>query len=273
MHALKWLILTCISLYIMALAAAVFLQRNLIYFPQGDVKTPQEIGLHNGQDVYIATADGERLHAWYVPPVEGHPLILYFHGNGGTIAGRESRFKKLIAEGNGLLAVEYRGYPGSTGTISETGFHADAEAAYQYLMAQQIAPQRVIIMGESLGTGIAVRLAAKHECAALILDSPYSSVVDVAADHFWFFPTRFVLWDQYRSDEWIGKVNAPVLMVHGSDDEVIRIRFAEKLFALAHEPKQFIRVNGAGHLAMGDVLTQVLMWIDQTVKPPAPQHA
>ncbi len=273
MHVLKWLILICAGLYVALFAALALLQRDLIYFPQGEVKTPQDIGLRRGQDIFISTTDGERLHAWYVAPTDGRPLILYFHGNGGTIAGRESRFKKLIADGNGLLAVEYRGYPGSSGTITEAGLHVDAEAAYQYAMAQQVAPRSLIIMGESLGTGIAVRLAAQHECAALILDSPYSSVLDVASDRFWFFPTRFVLKDQYRSDEWIGKVAAPILMVHGSEDHAIPIRFAERLFALAHEPKKFIRVNGADHLAMGEVLTQVLMWIDQTVAAPASQHS
>ncbi|RFB78299.1 alpha/beta hydrolase [Methylovirgula sp. 4M-Z18] len=271
MHALKWAFLIGACIYFCALAATVTFQRALIYVPIGDVKTPQDIGLHSGTDLTLTTADGEHLHAWYVPPAGDRPLILYFHGNAGTIAGREHRFKKLVANGNGLLAVEYRGYPGSSGSMGEAGLHADAEAGYQYAMAQQISPKRLIIMGESLGTGVAIKLAMQHESAALVLDSPYSSVADVAADRFWFFPARLFLQDQYRADQWIGRVSVPVLMVHGSKDRVIPIRFAEKLFALANGPKQFIRVSGAGHLAMGDVLGKVLTWIDQKV--PTPAHA
>src|SRR6202012_5196968 len=117
-----------------------------------------------------------------------------------------------------------------------------------------IPPGRLVIMGESLGTGLAVALAARAPSAALVLDSPYSSVADVAAAQFWMFPVRLLLRDQFRSDRSIGRVRVPLLMVHGSADRIIPLRFAERLFALAPEPKQFIRVDGAGHLAMDTVL-------------------
>ena len=120
-------------------------------------------------------------------------------------------------------------------------------------------------MGESLGTGVAVDLAARHEVGALVLDSPYSSTVDVAAARYWMFPVRLLMRDQFRSDEKIGKVAAPVLMIHGAADAAIPIRFGEKLFALANQPKQFIRLDGVGHLALGPATAQVLQWIDQAV--------
>lgn len=262
----KWLAIVGIGLYLVALAALTIGQRRFLYFPSGPATTAAEVGLTRGQDIFIETEDAERLHAWYVPPRDGRPLILYFHGNGGSLAGRAERFGTLTATGCGLLAVEYRGYPGSTGTISEVGLHRDAEAAYRYAQDLKLSPGRLVIMGESLGTGVAVTLAAAHPPAALVLDSPYSSIADVAAAQFWMFPVRLVLWDQFRSDLLIDKVGAPVLMVHGSADGVIPLRFAEKLYGLAREPKQFVRVDGAGHLAMGLVLPQVLAWIDRTVR-------
>ena len=263
---LKWLAIFCVGLYLLALAVLAIGQRHFLYFPSGDARTPAQAGLAAGRDVTIGTEDGETLRAWYVPPRDGRPLLLYFHGNGGSLADRADRFGLLTSTGDGVLAVEYRGYPGSSGTTNEAGLHRDAEATYRYALGLNIPPGRLVIMGESLGTGLAVTLAARHPSAALVLDSPYSSVADVAAAQFWMFPVRLLLQDQFRSDRSIGQVRVPVLMVHGSADRIIPLRFAERLFALAPEPKQFIRVDGAGHLAMDAVLPQVLDWIDRTVR-------
>ena len=265
MPLIKWLALLSLVTYLAALGILTLAQRNFLYFPRGPALTPGEAGLPRGEATAIETDDGERLHAWFVPPAERRPLILYFHGNGGALADRIARFRTLTKSGVGLLAVEYRGYPGSTGTTTEAGLHRDAEAAYRDVLGRGVTPQRLIIMGESLGTGVAVALAARHECAALVLDSPYSSVADVAAAHYWMFPVRPLLRDPFRSDLKIDKVRAPILMVHGSADQIIPLRFAEKLFALAPEPKRFLRIDGAGHLAMDSVLPQVLEWIGATV--------
>jgi fermentation-respiration switch protein FrsA (DUF1100 family) len=169
-----------------------------------------------------------------------------------------------------LLAVEYRGYPGSTGSPSEQGLLSDGAAGYAKALALGVPAARIVAMGESLGTGVAVDLAARHEIGALVLDSPYSSTADVAATRYWMFPVRLLMRDQFRSDAKVAKVKAPVLMVHGTADATIPIRFGEKLFALANEPKQFVRVEGEGHLALGSVIPQVLQWIDQTMARTAP---
>ncbi len=120
-------------------------------------------------------------------------------------------------------------------------------------------------MGESLGSGVAVPLAARHEVGAVVLDSPFSSIVDVAATHFWMFPVRLLMRDRFRSDLAIGAVHAPLLIIHGDRDEVTPIRFAEKLYALANEPKRFIRVEGAGHLALGFAIPDALRWTDGVI--------
>ena len=257
--------LACVVLYLVALVALALGQRKLLYVPNAMEVAPASVGLPNARILHLQTDDGETLLAWYVAPAAGRPLILYFHGNADGLAARDVRFQRLTASGDGLLAVEYRGYAGSTGSPTEAGLHHDAEAAYKEAMALEAPPGRLVVMGESLGTGVAIALAGRHPVGALVLDSPYSSIVDIAAARFWMFPVRLLMVDTFRSDEKIGKVSAPVLMVHGTADATIPIRFAEKLFGLANNPKDFLRVEGAGHLALGSVIPQVLQWIDQTM--------
>jgi len=257
------ILLACVALYVLALAAVALGQRRLLYFPYARAMAPASAGLAQAEVLHLQTEDGETLLAWFVAPSPGRPLILYFHGNAEGLAARGLRFEKLTETGDGLLAVEYRGYPGSTGRPSEKGLLRDGEATYVKALALGVPPARIVAMGESLGSGVAVDLAARREVGALVLDSPYSSIVDVAAALFWMFPVRRLLRDQFRSDEKIGKVRAPTLMIHGSSDTTVPIRFGEKLFALAKEPKRFIRVDGEGHLALGLVIPEVLQWIDE----------
>jgi hypothetical protein len=258
-------VLGCLVTYALALAAITLGQRKLLYFPYAREVAPGAAGLPQAEVLHLRTGDGETLLAWFVAPAPGRPLILYFHGNANGLADRGPRFQALIATGDGLLAVEYRGYPGSTGSPSEAGLLADGEAGYAKAIALGVPPPRIVAMGESLGSGVAVDLAARHEVGALVLDSPFSSIVDVAAASYWMFPVRLLMRDRFRSDEKIGKVAAPVLMVHGAADTAVPIRFGEKLFALANPPKDFIRVEGAGHLALGAVIPRVLEWIDGKV--------
>ena len=252
------------TLYVAAFAALYLAQRRLLYFPNAVEIAPATAGLSNAQRLHLTTDDGETLLAWYVAPSAGRPIILYFHGNGGGLDLRAARFNALTATGDGLLAVEYRGYAGSTGSPSEVGLLADGEATYQEAARLGFPADRIVLLGESLGSGVAVALAARHEVRALVLDSPYSSIADLAAARFWMFPVRWLMSDTFRNDLRIGSVFAPLLIVHGTRDEVIPIRFAEKLFALAHEPKSFLPVEAGGHLALGSRIPEALAWIDRT---------
>jgi fermentation-respiration switch protein FrsA (DUF1100 family) len=255
-----------VAAYLAALAALYVFQRRLMYFPNAAEVAPASAGLPAATPRHLTTADGETLLAWYVAPAAGKPLILYFHGNGGGLDLRGERFAALTAGGDGLLAVEYRGYGGSTGTPSEAGLLADGEATYAEALRLGFPPTRIVLMGESLGTGVAIALAARHAATAVVLDSPYASIAEVAAWRFPMFPVRALIKDAFASDARITSVRAPLLMVHGSRDAVVPIRFGEKLFALANSPKQFIRVEGAGHLALGSRIPDVTAWIDQTLR-------
>jgi uncharacterized protein len=221
-------------------------QRSLLYHPDRSRTAPPVAGLPGAEEIVLDTADGEKVIVWYVAPDPGRPLLLYFHGNAGTLAYRTERFRSLSADGSGLIALSYRGYGGSTGSPTEAGLMLDAEATYRFARARH-PDANLVAFGESLGTGVAVALASRHPLAALVLESPYTSIADIAAAIYWFLPVRLLIKDGFYSDRLIAKIAAPVLVLHGERDAVIPIAFGERLFALAAEPKRFNRFAQAGH--------------------------
>ncbi len=233
-------------LYTCILAALFVKQRSLLYPASDRRTTAAEAGLGGFQDLILATADGERLVAWWRPPQPGKALVLYFHGNGGSLWSRRLRAHALTASGRGLLMISYRGYSGSTGTPTEAGLHMDARAAYDWIV-RSYEPARLVAYGESLGTGVAVRLASEASLAGLILDAPYTSTADVASLTYWYVPVGWLMLDQFRSQDIITKVKAPILILHGTDDRIIPFTLGEQLYAAAPEPKRFIRIEGGSH--------------------------
>jgi fermentation-respiration switch protein FrsA (DUF1100 family) len=247
MTVLKWIVVAAVSVYVGGLAVLYVKQRDMLFpIPPVGRTTPDAAGLPEAEEHVLSTVDGEKIIAWHVPAREARPVVLFFHGNGDFLAGRVSRFKAITADGTGLVAVSFRGYAGSTGTPSESGLLEDAEAAYAFTAARYAA-DRIVVWGFSLGSGVAVAVAAKHRIAKLILEAPYTSTVDVAGAILPVVPVGLLMRDQFHSDQRIRQVAVPLLILHGSDDPAIPIRFGERLFALAREPKQFVRLNGGGH--------------------------
>ena len=247
MTILKWFLVLVVVLYIGSAAVLFFKQRSMLFpIPPVGRTAPAAAGLPEAEEHVLTTADGERVIVWHVPAKPGRPVILFFHGNGDFLAGRVSRFRDLISDGTGLVALSFRGYAGSTGSPSEEGLLKDAAAAYAFTAARYDA-SRIVAWGFSLGTGVAVAIASEHPVAKLILEAPYTSTVDVAASLFPIFPASLLMRDQFHSDRRIGRVTVPLLIMHGDADPVIDIRFGETLFAMAHEPKQFVRFPGGGH--------------------------
>jgi fermentation-respiration switch protein FrsA (DUF1100 family) len=266
MSVLRWSLACVVAIYILMIVGLAVFQRRLQYFPDRHLVDPAQAGMSGVEDLRLTTDDGETLVAWYVPAKDGHPLILYFHGNGGALVDRVPRFRALTASGYGLLALSYRGYGGSTGSPTQKGLMEDAETAYLEARARGYNGDRIVLIGESLGTGVAIALAATHEAAALVLDSPYSSAVEVAAAHYPIFPVNWLMFDRFRSDLAIGDVHIPILVLHGDEDDVIPISLARRLFELANEPKMFMMVSGGKHLVLGlaEVFPRVRAWIDET---------
>jgi fermentation-respiration switch protein FrsA (DUF1100 family) len=263
------------AIYALAVVGLAVFQRRLQYFPDRRPAHPAEAGMSGVEELRLTTDDGETLVAWHAPPREGYPLILYFHGNGGSLVDRVPRFRLFTASGYGFLALSYRGYGGSSGSPTENGLMCDGEAAYREARARGYRSDRIVLMGESLGTAIATVLASVHDAAALVLDSPYSSAVAVAAAHYWMLPVRWLLLDRYRSDLVIPNVHIPVLMVHGDEDVIVPLGLARRLFDLANEPKTFLSAPGGGHLVLGapEVFPRVREWIDATTNAKRDGHA
>jgi fermentation-respiration switch protein FrsA (DUF1100 family) len=245
MALLKWLVIA--AAVFGGLVAVMYLaQRALMYAPERQRTPPAAAGLSDTQEILLDTADGEKVIVWYAPPKDGKPLVLYFHGNAGALRNRADRFHALIGDGFGLVALSYRGYGGSTGSPSEAGLIADAEAAYALALARTPA-RRIVLWGESLGTGVAVALAATQAVGGVVLESPFTSAADVGARVYWYLPVQLLMKDPFRSDARIGRVTAPLLIVHGARDTVVPIALGERLFALANEPKRFVRLAQGHH--------------------------
>jgi uncharacterized protein len=248
---LKWTSVTVFVAYAALCVGLYAVQRQLVFPPLGPHISARAAGLLEAQEIGLPTSDGETLVAWYVAPRDDKPLVVYFHGNGDTLSWRTNRDRSLVADGTGLLAVSYRGFEGSSGSPSETGFHLDADAAYAFA-ARRVPTDRIVLWGHSLGTGVAVQLAAERKVEALILEAPYTSVVDIAAMRYPFVPVRLLLKDQFRSDLRIGQVTAPLLVLHGERDDIVPIRYGQRLYELAHDPKRFVSFPKGGHLDLDD---------------------
>jgi fermentation-respiration switch protein FrsA (DUF1100 family) len=243
---MKSFVLIAIAIYVVLVGLMYFFQRGLMYFPDRVRTTPEAAGFPQASEQTLTTEDGERVLVWHVPPRGERPVVIYFQGNGGGLNLRVTRFQSLVADGTGLIALSYRGYGGSSGSPSEEGLIADARAAYKFAV-EHYAPSRLVLWGESLGTGVAVALAAERPVGKVVLQSPFTSTVDVGAAAYWFVPVRLLMKDQFRSDERIGRVSAPVLVMHGERDRVVPFRFGERLFSLVQSDKRFVRFADGGH--------------------------
>jgi uncharacterized protein len=246
MALLKWTLIVLLVGYVGVVALLYFMQRALMYFPDTARTSPAAAGLPGAEEVLLDTADGERIVAWHLPPRGDRPVVLYLHGNGGALSHRAERFRALTADGTGLVAIDYRGYGGSSGHPTEAGLLIDAETAYGFAAAHYPAA-RIAVWGESLGTGVAVELAAERPVGRLVLEAPFTAAVDLAARRYPFVPVRWLMKDQFRSDRHIAAVAAPLLVLHGARDPIVPIEYGERLFGLAREPKRFLRFPNGEH--------------------------
>jgi uncharacterized protein len=262
------LLLLPMSIYLAMVLALYAYQRNLQYFPDTQRRSPAEVGAAGFVEVTLRTADGLDLIAWYKPAPAGRATILYFHGNGGSVSTRWDK-NMAYAEKFGVLAVDYRGYGGNPGEPSEESFVADGLAAYDWLVAKGIASEKILMLGESIGTGVAVQVAAAKPVRAVALEAPYANAVDIGAERYWFMPVRLLMKDQFRSSDHIQKIKAPLFIIHGNKDRVVPFAQGRKLYEMANEPKQFVEVPDVGHGLIGDEKTwrRVLEFFEDNAQP------
>jgi fermentation-respiration switch protein FrsA (DUF1100 family) len=250
MSILKAGLVVVLAVYLGVALVLYVTQRSLMYFPEKLRTAPGDAGFPEATEVVLGTSDGERIIAWHVPPRAGAPVILYFHGNGGSLRGRADRYRALTSDGTGLVALSYRGYAGSSGEPTEAGLLLDASAAYDFARSRHL-DAKLVVWGESLGSGVAVALAADKAVERVVLEAPFLSAADIGAAAYPYVPVRWLMKDQFRSDLRIGRVKAPVLILHGDHDTVVPIESGERLYALITAPKRFVRFPGGGHEDLG----------------------
>ena len=243
------------TIYVAIVGFMYVAQRSFQYFPQASVRTgfegPAKYELEGFVAATIGTEDGERLQAWLaLPPRPDAPVILYMHGNAGTLGDRADRFRLFRDEGYGVLALSWRGYGGSTGQPTETGLLQDGRAAMKFLLNQGLPPSRTILFGESLGTGVATQLAASPDTSpsAVVLEAPFTSAADVARGQYWFLPIGILMKDQFRSIDFAPSVKAPVFVFHGTDDRVVPYDQGKRLYEAFSDPKEFLGLKGNEHI-------------------------
>jgi len=230
-----------VTVYVTILVIMTVFQRNFLYHPDTNIGAPEQYGLTGFSEQILKTSDDVTIQTWYKPAQPNVPTVVYFHGNALHMGNRAGIYSAFANKGFGVLAVSYRGYGKSEGKPTERGLYKDARRSIKFLTdTQQIPNDKIILYGESLGTGVAVQMATEQNFAALVLQAPYTSVVNRAAEIYWFFPVHFIMNDKFDSIGKIGSVKSPVLIFHGELDATIPIHHGKTILAAAHEPKKGI---------------------------------
>jgi len=238
-----------VIIYLMVVGILWFMQREMLFYRTTERPMLNDASLEPKREIVcLTTADGLALRSWYFRAARADaPTVLYLHGNAGDIGNHLPWAKFLIQAGYGLLALEYRGYGGNPGSPDEAGLIADGRAGIAFLNAQGVPDGNIVLFGESLGTGVAVPLAAEHHVRALVLRSPYTSIAEIAAIQFPYLPARWLVRDRFDSLSKIGLNKAPLFVFHGANDTLIPPAVGRQLFDAAPEPKTWLTIPGVGH--------------------------
>jgi|TARA_B100000315_G_C14547537_1_gene574017 hypothetical protein len=221
------------------------MQPSMVFFPSRDLSsTPSQWGLAY-EDVTIDTADGIKLHGWFVPHQSSNEVLLFLHGNGGNISHRGESLRIFKRLGLNVLIIDYRGYGQSEGTPSEDGLYEDARSAWRYLAeTRAYRAEQIILFGRSIGGAVAAKLVTEQQPAKVILESTFSSARDMASSLMPLLSKIVLLRYSFDSISHIGQLQAPLLMLHSPDDEIIPFELGEKLYQAANQPKQFVKLKG-----------------------------
>ena len=251
MNYFTTIILTLVSFYVLLLAIMFFFQRSFLYHPTIDnylkdqaINEPSEI-----EKVKITTEDNIDLVAWfYHKDVEKFKTILFFHGNAGSLENRTYKLNHFKDLNVNFLIIAWRGFSGNEGKPNENGLYKDAKSAIEWLNSKGITDKNIILYGESLGTGVAVEVAQNKNYAGVILESPYTSMVNVGKKYYPLFPVQFLLKDKFESYKKIKKVFVPILVIHGKIDKIVPFVMGKKMYELANEPKFFYFPEYGDHM-------------------------
>lgn len=246
-RASGWFV-TLAAVYLVFIGSLGLMQKRLMYFPDATRFVPTEWALPELQPLQVKAEDGLVTTSWYRPALKRDKFtVVFFQGNAGHLGYRNYKVRPWLDAGYGVLMIGYRGFS-NPGTPSEDGIYDDARAAIEEVRKQQGLPDKAFVFyGESLGTGVATQMATEFDASALILESPYTSVPDVGADRYPLVPVHWLIRDKYNSLGKIKDVHMPLLLLHGTADDVVPTKFGKQLFEAANEPKQAEFVPDAGH--------------------------
>ncbi len=241
--------------FILVVAASYSLLVVIVYFMQGRMlylaevpgrtltMTPTDVGM-DFQDVSIATTDGVMLHGWFIAGRSSR-VLLFFHGNAGNISHRLDSIAQFRELGLSVLIIDYRGYGQSTGRTTERGIYRDADAAWRYLIDDRgIVANDIVIFGRSLGASVASWLASEYQPSALIVESSFTSIPDIAQDIYPWLPVRWLSRLSHATRDYVRDVRCPILIIHSRDDEIIPFHHGEAIFESANEPRALLTIRG-----------------------------
>jgi uncharacterized protein len=236
------------GVWVAVIALLFMAQRLLIFRPDSNPPDRRALAAAGLEEIVATTDDGLSLRFWArLPANPAMPLLALFHGNDGHHGERLFAVAPLLAAGYGVALASYRGYGGNPGRPHETGLYDDAAATLRALARRGVPPGRVVAWGESLGTGVATKMAMLFPLGGVILHAPFTSVADRAQEIYWYLPVRRLVRDRFDNRARIGNLGAPLLIVHGSADRVIPVAHGRALLAAAAEPKRGLFLAGAGH--------------------------
>ena len=250
-HRIYGHMITFLIVYVLFLLVMFQMQRSMTYFPGKTHQRPVDIGANDMEVISVQPAGMDSgIEGWYQAPADQtKPVIVYYHGNAMTVPGVYPRVEAFLKAGYGVLLAEYRGYNKNPGKPTEKGLYADADAYTKWLMTTSGIPEnRIVFYGLSLGTGVAVNQVVKNPGAAgMILEAPFTSLVDVAQRHYFYLPVRLLMLDRYPSKKHIAAATVPLLVLHGERDAVVPVSQGKALYALAGPPKTLKLYPEGGH--------------------------
>ena len=256
------IITSLLIIYCIVITFFFFFQRSFIYKPTVGPISPNVTNITEVKEVNLKTKDGQKLTSWYyLPSKKTDTVILYLHGNSNNISTREPYMVDYLKNGYGVFLLEYRGFGENKGKPTEEGLYNDARSAVAFLKSQNIAPKNIVVLGESLGTAVAVQMATEYDFKGVILQSPFTSMVDVGTNKYPIIPVNLLLTDKFKSIDKIDKIKSPILFIHGDKDTLIPVDHMEKLFVKAKSEKIKKIYEGAGHNDLPDYSDIVMKFI------------
>lgn len=265
------ILITLILIYAALIAFLYFKQGSMVFVPIGGAITPAQEGVPDMKVIEVTTADGIKLNGWYRPPANPNGAVLvFFHGNAGSLQGRGYKSRRFVDAGYGFLYAEYRGFTGNPGIPTETGFYDDARAYIAWLNAQGVQDKQIVLYGESLGTGVAVKMASEHpDAAALVLESPFTSMTNVVKKYYSYIPVQWLLKYRFSSLDLAADIHMPVLILHGRLDTIVPFVQGKALYEAFPGEKEFADYPMGSHMNLFDMGAQsrILAFLQKHTQP------